>query len=264
MNNGYFIRVCSQKGGVGKTTIAVNLAVALAELNYKVLIVDEDLMSPAVGFYLGIENVNIGIREVMEGKVDLKKAIIRHDVTGLDVLPGTQVPRDYAKTAEIKELMLEVKKLGAYDFVIFDTQPGYTPPELAKLDDEALIISTPSMVSVTSSIKLAAIFDEEGVKHNLVINRLTNKKYELSLGEIDDVYGSKSLIALPEDPQIPINEAHHIPIIISNPNSPFCSNLNVLVRFYAAKKGSMMNRSTAKTGLLDGIIAFFKGLASHF
>lgn len=242
MNKAYLIRISSQKGGVGKTTIAVNLAVSLGMLNYKVLIIDGDVVSPAVAFFLGIEDVNIGVREVMKGRVDLKKAVVRHDVSGIDVLPGTQSPRDFPTEKEMRTLIKKAQAQKEYDFIIIDTPPGYTPAALPELYNEALVVSIPTMASVASSIRLTEIYNKKKVQHNLVINRVRNTRYELSQGEIEDGYGGKSIISLPEDPKVPFSESSHIPICLMDSRSPFSTALKVLVRFYAAKKGASMNR----------------------
>jgi MinD-like ATPase involved in chromosome partitioning or flagellar assembly len=236
------IRVSSQKGEVGKTTIAVNLAVSLGMLNYKVLVIDGDVVSPAVAFLLGIEDVNIGVREVMRGKVNIKNAIVRHDVSGIDVLPGTQSPRDFPSEKEMKTLITKAQAQREYDFIIMDTPPGYTPAALPELYNEALIISIPTMASVASSIRLADIYNKKRVQHNLVINRIRNTRYELTSSEIEEGYGGKSIISLPEDPKVPFSESSHIPLCLLDSKSPFSSALKVLVRFYAAKKGASMNR----------------------
>ncbi len=61
----YIIRVSSTKGGVGKSAIAVNLAVSIEMYGYRTLIVDLDTINPSVGLYLGLANVSIGAEEAM-------------------------------------------------------------------------------------------------------------------------------------------------------------------------------------------------------
>lgn len=75
MVKSYVLKVVSQKGGVGKTTMAVNLATALALSNYKVLLFDADFANPSVGFHLGMYDVNAGASDVASGKTSLRNAI---------------------------------------------------------------------------------------------------------------------------------------------------------------------------------------------
>ncbi len=263
MNKPFFLRVSSQKGGVGKTTIAVNLATALGLLNYKVLLVDSDVISPAVSFFLGIEEVNIGISEVMDNKATLKRVIVRHDVSGIDILPGTQTPRDYPSDKEMKNLIKKITKEGDYDFVIVDTPPGYAPSAVPELYNEALIVSTPAMASVASSIRLSKIYDKHHLQHNLIINRVRGNKYELSATEIESGYDGRSIVSIPEDPKVEFSESSHIPIMIMAPRSTFSVAMNILVRFYAAKKGASMSRTVEPknsviSNILDAIRKFFR------
>lgn len=263
MNKAYFLRVSSQKGGVGKTTIAVNLAVSLGLLNYKVLLVDADVISPAVSFFLGVEDVNMGVSEVMDKKAPLSRVVIRHDVSGIDILPGTQTPRDFPTSDEMENLISEINNQGSYDFVIVDTPPGYTPSAMPELYNEALIVSTPAMASVASSIRLSNIYDKKRLQHNLIINRVRRAKYELSTAEIESGYDGKSIVTIPEDPKVSFSESSHIPLILMDPKSPFSLSMNTLVRFYAGKKGASMARvaepkKSALSEIVDKIRSFFR------
>lgn len=259
MKKSYMIMVSSQKGGVGKTTIAVNLAVTLGLLNFKVLLIDSDTVSPSVGFCLGIADANVGVRDVMANKLDIKKAVVRHDPTGIDILPGTQRLRKFPNEKEIKILATKAQKLNDYDFIITDTPPGYYFPFMAKYYDEAIIVSTPTMASITSTIRFAEMYNKENVKHELVINRVANRKYELSIGELEDAYGGKSISVLPEDPMVPRSEAAHIPALLFDGKAPFSSAIKNLARFYAAKRGGdyMSFFSILPSGGIFGRIGLF-------
>lgn len=111
MANPYLIGVSSQKGGVGKTTISVNLSVALKSFNYKVLLIDSDTSNPSIGFHMGLEKANIGYRDVVYGRADLEDAVAVHGATGLHVLPGTINAKHFSPTsANIEKLANRIKR----------------------------------------------------------------------------------------------------------------------------------------------------------
>ncbi len=238
MDKPYIIRVSSQKGGVGKTTLSVNIATALALMDYRVLLIDEDPTNPSVGFYLGLEDVNIGYKDVLLEKVDIKKAIIKHEATGMYVLPGVPYLKPYMPDEDqIKNLVDQVKKMENYDFIVSDTPPGFYIGEIGKIYNEAIIISTPDMSAITSCIRLAETYNKDNVPHSLVVNRVRNKRYELSIKEMEDSYGAAAAAVLPEDDIVPRSVAVHVPAYLMDPHAPFSMKIGMLARSYVAKSG---------------------------
>ncbi|MGC8538211.1 MAG: ParA family protein [Candidatus Micrarchaeia archaeon] len=143
MGSPYMLRISSQKGGVGKTTIATNLASAIRLMGYKVLLIDGDFVNPSVGFQLGLEDINVGVRAVFRGRAKIPNAIAVHEPTGLHVLPGEITNRTFSPTDAEQNRIAEALHMTSYDFVIVDTSPGYTPEALLKHYDEAIIITSP-------------------------------------------------------------------------------------------------------------------------
>ena len=165
MPNPFILRVSSQKGGVGKSVIATNLAAALKVLGYKVLLIDADFTNPSIGVYLGIEDVNIGFKEVLTNRTEIRRAIVPHYATGLSVIPGTISSKQFMPTKnQIDGAIIKLRQLN-FDFIIIDTQPGFTVPETFKIYNEAIIVVTPDMTSVLSAVKLAHMYDNARVKH---------------------------------------------------------------------------------------------------
>jgi MinD-like ATPase involved in chromosome partitioning or flagellar assembly len=240
VNNGpYAIRVSSQKGGVGKTTIAVNLATALSLLNYKVLLVDADHTNPSIGFHLGFDQVNKGFMDVIGKKSSAKSVIITHAPTGLHVLPGrigatTKVPTPRA----MQDIIFALKKEN-YDFIVFDTAPGFFPEPASymKSYNEAIIITTPEMSSCTSAIRLAHKYDKVGIKHSLIVNRIKNRGYEVSLREIEESYNGVMTGTLPDDDIVPLSISERIPAYLINQNNKFSRQVAKAVSRYGAKVG---------------------------
>lgn len=231
----YIIRISSQKGGVGKSIVAINFATVLKTLGYKVLLIDSDFSNPSIGVYMGLEDVNIGYKEVFLGKTDPLMAIIPHRTTGLSILPGTISAKQFIPSkAEVTRLIPKIRKLN-YDFIIVDTQPGYMVPALFDLYDEAIIVTTPDMSSLLAGIKLAHGYNDKKLKHGLVVNRVRNKRYELSISEIEEIYENKVSGVLPEDDAVPLSIAQHVPTYTMDRRAQFSKAISSMARLYTGR-----------------------------
>ena len=234
----YLIRIASQKGGVGKTTIAVNLSVALVQKGYDVLLVDADTTNPACSFHLGMEKSNRGYYDIIKRRPNIKEAIAIHAPSGVHVLNGKIDAAPFVISyAEAKQFVALASKL-PYDFIIFDTQPGFYDPKIAELADEVLFITTPDMPSCTSAIKLSIEANNRNVKHALLINRAQGKRYELNEREIANMYEGRVLDKLPEDSLVQEGIASQIPVTLNRKKSSFVKTINRLADMYTLNKPS--------------------------
>ncbi|MDE1846026.1 MAG: AAA family ATPase [Candidatus Micrarchaeota archaeon] len=232
MANPYTIRISSQKGGVGKTTISVNLAVALRNMGHKVLIVDADYVNPVVGFHLGLENINKGFKSVMLGKANLANSISIHSPTGIHVLGGEQSSGMYEPNqAQIKRFDRLIKST-SYDFVIIDTPPGFSQNNFFGNSDEAAIVITPDIQATASAMRLSQIFGKLHLKHSIVINRVRNRRWELNVEQIEDTYGNKVSALFPEDDSVPMSIASKIPVFMYS-TAPFTKVMEKFSRGYS-------------------------------
>ncbi|MDE1859905.1 MAG: AAA family ATPase [Candidatus Micrarchaeota archaeon] len=249
----YIIRISSQKGGVGKTTIATNLGVTLSMAGYKVLIVDMDSANPTIGYHLGMNQANVGYKEVITGKARLEQVIAIHAASGLRVLPGTVGPYSFVPTKKQNEDFLQMLSKTKYDFIILDTAPGYAFEEPYEQYDEALIVATPDMPSCTSAIRLANTYTQQKVKHNLILNRMSNRKYEFNVSEIEDMYNDRLIGVIPEDTIVPESVSAHIPALLVNPNANFSKAMRNTGKRYSSRSQTQADESIG-SGKGKGII----------
>lgn len=251
----YIIRISSQKGGVGKTSVAVNLGVALGLLGYKVLLVDADTANPSVGVQLGMTQANIGYREVVSGKATLNSAMAMYSSSGLRVLPGTINPYSFIPGEKENRAFLKALGQTKHDFVIVDTSPGVSLSEPFSLYSEALLITTPEVSSCTAAIRLAHNYTAIKLRHNLVVNRVKNKNYEFGIDEIEDMYENRVIGVLPEDEAVPTSISQHIPAYLLNPRSAFSGGIRAIGRRYATRTEAV-EIGVAERIPREGVFAF--------
>lgn len=116
------IGITSANRGEGKSTIAVNLAISLAQLNKKVVLIDCDMRLPTVITKLGI-NAKEGLSNYLSGQIS-EVPVVRIRNLGIDVIPSGTIPPD-ATTLINSEAMAELVNLlkDAYEYIVFDFPP---------------------------------------------------------------------------------------------------------------------------------------------
>lgn len=117
------IGVTSPLAGEGKSTTAVNLAISLAQIGKRVLLMDCDLRLPTVASKLGIRN-SPGLSDFLIGEVRIDEAIRNVERYGIHVLPASSIPADPTGLLESKQMEhLFVALRRNYEFVIVDLPP---------------------------------------------------------------------------------------------------------------------------------------------
>ncbi len=227
----HVVAVGSGKGGVGKTTVSVNLAVSLAKLGYKVGLIDADIYGPNVPMMLGAtRQPNI----VGENRIE---PIVAHGVKFISVglvSPGDKpmVMRGPMLHQIIRQFLQQVE-WGALDFLIVDLPPGTGDVVISLVQTVpltgAVVVSTGSGVALQDARKALEMFHQVNVE---VIGMVENmSQMTLPSGEVIDVFGAggteqtakqfglEFLGALELDPEIRMGGDRGLPVALAGPES---------------------------------------------
>jgi len=215
---GRVIGVFSGKGGVGKTTFVANIGVSLKKFNKNVVVIDSNFSTSHLGLHLGLyEDPKVTLREVLLKKASPTSALYIHPTTGLRLLPSPL--NGYYNGTNLKDVENVVKQLKKdNDFVIVDAAPGLGREVVAVLGciDEAIIVVTPDIPSVTDALKtinlIKKVNDDIDIL-GLVVNRVRNEIHELTKAEIESACNIKVITYIPEDGRIPESIAKGVPVV---------------------------------------------------
>jgi len=182
----YKIAVLSGKGGVGKSTVAVNLAVALAKKGYHVGILDADIHGPNVAKMLGVDKADVLAEKLEDGRFEMLPPMNNFlgQTTPIKVMSmGFLVPEDQPiiwrgslVTKAIKQLLGDVK-WGELDFMIIDFPPGtgdeiLTVVQTLKLD-AAIVVTTPQEVALLDTGKAVNMMKKMEVPYIAVVENMS-------------------------------------------------------------------------------------------
>lgn len=215
------IAVSSGKGGVGKSTVAANLAVALSKLGYKVGLLDADIFGPSVPKMFQVEDAR-PYAEMVDGR-DLIVPIEKYGIELLSI--GFFVDPDQATlwrggmaSNALKQLVGDAK-WGDLDYFILDTPPGTSDIHLTLLQTLAItgtvIVSTPQQVALADARKGINMYMNDKV--NVPILGLVENMSWFTPAELPEnkyyIFGKEGTKKLAEELNVPL--LGQIPIVQS-------------------------------------------------
>jgi ATP-binding protein involved in chromosome partitioning len=163
------VAISSGKGGVGKTTIAVNLAIALARQGYSVGLLDADVFGPSVPKMFNSEEYRPEVKR--ENNIDVIVPMLKHGVkvlsTGFFVDPSDAVIwRGPMASNFLKQLIMQ-GDWGELDYMLVDLPPGTSDIHLTLVQEVpvtgAVVVSTPQDVALADAVKGISMFRSDKI-----------------------------------------------------------------------------------------------------
>jgi ATP-binding protein involved in chromosome partitioning len=241
------IAVASGKGGVGKSTVAVNLAVSLALDGATVGLIDADVYGPSIPLMMGIN----GQPKLKDNKlIPLEAHGVKVMSIGFLVDPNQAVIwRGPMASGAIRQFMTDVD-WGELDYLIFDMPPGTGDIQLTLVQtiplSGAVIVTTPQDISLADARKGYAMFGKVNVP---ILGIIENMSYFICThcGEREDIFsygggqkeaqelGARFLGEIPIDTKIRIGGDVGVPIVAQDKNSPQASAIKNIARNMVAQ-----------------------------
>ena len=191
MADGKVVMVTSLLENEGKSTVAVNLALAMAKKHDRVLLIDCDLRKPACHAILDQKKFNAGIKEVLQGKASLADAVVRYKRTNLDILFGRKGDKnvgDLIASDRMEALLKWARE--RYDYVVLDLPPMAAASDaegMAALADASILVVRQNVAAAPSLNR--AIGSLEGQRAKL-LGCVVNNVYTSRLSSSGGGYGS--------------------------------------------------------------------------
>ncbi|MFB6241386.1 MAG: P-loop NTPase [Candidatus Nanosalina sp.] len=221
MSRGRIIGLLSGKGGVGKTSIGVNLSIALAEMDKEVTLVDTDFAASNLGVHLGKYDHPVKMQQVLRGDADPDSAIFQHPTGIKAAVSSNEIDQVEPGTANLRQTLVEASKDS--DYVLVDCPPGLdtTVEAIMASVDELMIVTIPTQ---SAGINAAQIIEKAKQLKKPVLGTVVNMvegdpEKELIEREIEMMTESHIIEQIPHEPLMKESLFNNTPLLLYEPFS---------------------------------------------
>ncbi|MGD8583942.1 MAG: Mrp/NBP35 family ATP-binding protein [Chloroflexota bacterium] len=231
------IAVSSGKGGVGKTTVAVNLAISLAKSGAKVGLLDADILGPNVPMMMGVEQMPPPRNRKMVPAENFGVKFI--SMAFLTKPDQPLVWRGPMLHSAIRQLLTDVD-WGELDYLVVDLPPGTGDAQLSLAQNiplsGAVIVTQPMAVATADALRGLKMFEKLDVPIIGVVENMSGEFFGSGAGErLAAEQGVEYLGTIPLDAEVRMGGDSGNPIIVSAPESPAATALSEIASAVAAR-----------------------------
>jgi septum site-determining protein MinD len=257
MHEQKILAVSSGKGGVGKTTIAVNLGIALSMISKNIIIFDMDLAMPNIEILMSIKEPPVGLIDVIEGRLSLDKIIYR--TKNIKIVPPGQFLDGFTNdnVKKIREIIYNTPQ--DIDFVILDMPPGREGIKILDEKCEVLIIVTPDSPAILDSLNFKLLAEKTGAKViGAVLNTVRNEPGEITVEEVEKTLDLKVLALIPESYIIRQALTHENPFVYMFPDAePTIELINLAKKLTGEENKKVVEAEDNNATLIKKILKAF-------
>ncbi len=199
-----YIGILSGKGGVGKSTSAINLASALNYFDKDVTVVDGNLTTPNIGLYLGVPVVPINLHHALRGENHITEAVYLHPA-GMKIVPGGISIDDLKRTNPDRMPHILGHLNRTTDFVIIDGAAGLGREALATIcsSEQIIIVTNPELPAIADALKTVKFCEELGRPViGVVLTKTKPDNLDVSLKNVEAILDKPVIGIIPEDKSV--------------------------------------------------------------